>query len=349
MAVRLSPIWVGTQFFTSAGQPLSGGQIFQYQAGTTTPQSTFTDSTGSVSNANPIILDSTGRYSSQIWFTAGANYKLQLQTATGTILLTEDNLTGINDTASSGVSEWVLQSVPTFISGTSFSVTGNQTTTFQVGRRVQAQINAGFIYGTITASVFSSVTTVTVSNDSGALDATLSAVSLGILGEVNPSIPASITYALTLPNLIGVTNSSNVTAGEIGEVITNSASNVSLSTSAVKDITTISLTAGDWEVSAPTVLIAFSNGTTWNQAAAFINTSSATQPSFTSGMPQTAINLSSTQTSSTVSGFGTGWSSSLSSVRINVSTTTTLYLSCFAFFGVSSANATGYLRARRIR
>jgi hypothetical protein len=192
--VKLSPIWVGTQFFTSAGLPLSGGKINTYLAGTTTPQSTFTDNTGVTPNANPIILDSAGRYSNQIWMTAGISYKFVLTDSNNNIILTEDNLSGVNDTTSGVTSEWLPQSTPTFISGTSFSVAGNQTATFQVGRRVQATLNSGLVYSTILTSVFGAVTTVTVANDSTALDNTMSAVAVGLLGEVNPSVPANILY-----------------------------------------------------------------------------------------------------------------------------------------------------------
>jgi hypothetical protein len=198
LAVKLCPIWVGTQFFNSAGNVLSGGKISQYLAGTTTTQATFTDSTGITQNANPIVLDSTGRYSSQIWLTTGISYKLVLTDSNNNTILTEDNLSAVNDVSVSAATEWVSQSTPTFVSGTSFTVTGNQTTTFQVGMRVKATINAGFIYGKITSSTFGAVTTVVVSNDSGALDNTLSAVSVGLLGETNPSVPSIINYALTL-------------------------------------------------------------------------------------------------------------------------------------------------------
>jgi hypothetical protein len=208
VAVKLSPIWVGAQFFTSAGLPLSGGKINTYLAGTTTPQSTFTDNTGITPNANPIILDSSGRYSNQIWLTTGINYKFVLTDSSNNIILTEDNISGVNDTTSGVNSEWLPQSTPTFISGTSFSIAGNQTATFQVGRRVQATLNSGLVYSTILTSVFGAVTTVTVANDSTALDNTMSAVSVGLLGEVNPSVPANIAYNFTFSgtaNLIQTT------------------------------------------------------------------------------------------------------------------------------------------------
>src|SRR6266436_4123363 len=182
MAVKLSPIFVAQQFFTSAGLPLSGGKINTYLAGTTTPQSTFTDSTGVTPNANPIILDSAGRYSNQIWLTAGLNYKFVLTDSSNNVILTEDNISGVNDTTSGVNSEWLPQSTPTFVSGTSFTVAGNQTATFQVGRRLQSTLNSGLVYSTILTSVFGAVTTVTVANDSTALDNTMSAVSVALLG-----------------------------------------------------------------------------------------------------------------------------------------------------------------------
>jgi hypothetical protein len=347
VAVRLSPIWTATQFFNSAGQVLAGGKIWQYQSGTTTPQATYTDSTGLTPNANPIILDASGRYTTgEIWFTAGQTYKMVLLDASNNIIDTKDSLTGINDTTTTPAIEWLLQSTPTYISGTSFSVAGNQTAVFQVGRRVQAQINSGFIYATIVTSAFTSLTTVTITPDTGVLDATLSAVSVALLGEVNPSIPASIPYPVAFN---GVTNASNTSAGQIGEVISANASSVSLSTGVAKDIVTISLTAGDWEVDAPQAYIQFANTTTWNLAELWINTTSATAPAVTTGFPFSQLNLSSVQTASNASGFALNYVASLATCRVNVNTTTTVYLSGQAAFGVSTASASGFLRARRIR
>lgn len=95
--------------------------------------------------------------------------------------------------------EWInLGYTPTYIGATSFSVTGDKTTTFQVGRRVKAYGTTPFtIYGTIATSVYASVTTVTVTWDSGSLDGTLSKVWVGISSVTNPSIYASAISGLT--------------------------------------------------------------------------------------------------------------------------------------------------------
>ena len=51
---------------TGNAKPLAGGKIFTYQAGTAIPQQTYTDSTGAVQNANPVIFDASG--CANIWF-----------------------------------------------------------------------------------------------------------------------------------------------------------------------------------------------------------------------------------------------------------------------------------------
>jgi len=48
------------QFLDSNGKPLAGGKLFFYAAGTTNPQDTFTDATGSIANTNPVVLDGGG-------------------------------------------------------------------------------------------------------------------------------------------------------------------------------------------------------------------------------------------------------------------------------------------------
>ena len=58
MSVSISPVWNGMQFFDNDGNPLNGGKINSYAAGSfSTRLTTYTDSAGSVPNSNPIILD----------------------------------------------------------------------------------------------------------------------------------------------------------------------------------------------------------------------------------------------------------------------------------------------------
>jgi len=95
MAVNLSPIGNGFQFFNNDGLPLNAGKIFTYQAGSTTPLTTYTDSSGLIANTNPIILGTDGRPPSTIWLTEGFFYKFVLATSSNVTIQTYDNLYGI--------------------------------------------------------------------------------------------------------------------------------------------------------------------------------------------------------------------------------------------------------------
>lgn len=104
MAVR--PFLVNVpkpQFFNAAGTaPLSGGQVFIYSPGTTTPLNTYPTSANAVAgtnpNTNPIILDSSGRPSVDI-YVSGA-YKMVVAASNDTTpptapIWTEDNITSL--------------------------------------------------------------------------------------------------------------------------------------------------------------------------------------------------------------------------------------------------------------
>jgi hypothetical protein len=77
------------QFFDANGNPLVGGKLFTYAAGTTTPLATYTDSTGLTPNTNPIILDSRGE--ADVWLDA-TQYKFELKTAADALIWTVDNI-----------------------------------------------------------------------------------------------------------------------------------------------------------------------------------------------------------------------------------------------------------------
>lgn len=88
---------VGWQFFDGNGDPLSGGKIYSYQAGTTTPATTYTSYLGNIPHTNPIILNSSGRVSTgEIWQPSASQYKFVLTTANDQLIATYDN---VNTTA----------------------------------------------------------------------------------------------------------------------------------------------------------------------------------------------------------------------------------------------------------
>jgi hypothetical protein len=83
---------VGAQFFDNNGNVLSGGKIYTYQAGTTTPLATYTSSTGSTAHTNPIVLDSAGRVpGGEIWNQLQL-YKFVLKTSAEVTIATYDNV-----------------------------------------------------------------------------------------------------------------------------------------------------------------------------------------------------------------------------------------------------------------
>lgn len=107
-SVLLSPYGNGQQFFNDNGVPLAGGLIYTYQAGSSTPLVTYTESGGNIANANPIVLDASGRTPQQIWLLTGFSYKFVLQNADGVLIQTLDNIYGILQNAPT-----VSASIPT--------------------------------------------------------------------------------------------------------------------------------------------------------------------------------------------------------------------------------------------
>jgi len=89
----------GWQFFANNGVPLAGGLIYTYVAGTSTPAATYTSNTGSTPNSNPIVLDSSGRISNEVWLTNASQYKFVLKDSNLVLIGTYDNITSANSSA----------------------------------------------------------------------------------------------------------------------------------------------------------------------------------------------------------------------------------------------------------
>lgn len=92
------------QFFDTNGKPLAGGSVYTYIAGTSTPQATYTNSTATVANANPVLLDASGfPQSGGIWLTSAA-YKIVVKNSAGVTIRTVDNVQDIALAANPGFS-----------------------------------------------------------------------------------------------------------------------------------------------------------------------------------------------------------------------------------------------------
>lgn len=77
-------------FVDGSGNPCVGCMLNTYLAGTTTPTPTYTDSSMTTQNPNPVIMDATGQ--ANIWLNPAITYKFVLQNALGTTLWTADNV-----------------------------------------------------------------------------------------------------------------------------------------------------------------------------------------------------------------------------------------------------------------
>lgn len=122
--------------------------------------------------------------------------------------------------------EWVNYGLtPTYSSGTVYTLAGNQTAIHSVGRRVRTFNTGGTVYGTIATSVYTTITTVTITPDSGTLDSGLSEVDVGILNPLNSSLPVGLS-----PTFNNVTASGNITAtGNVTATGTITGSNITAS------------------------------------------------------------------------------------------------------------------------
>lgn len=137
----------GAQFFDDNGNVLSGGKIYTYQAGTTTPAATYTNNTGSASNTNPIVLDAAGRTPQEIWLQNGQTYKFIVKTSTEILVGTYDNIPAINDTSAA---EGLLGNV----TGTdTIAATATPTVTAYVAGDSYAFIAANTNTGAVTLSI----------------------------------------------------------------------------------------------------------------------------------------------------------------------------------------------------
>jgi hypothetical protein len=99
MSINLSAFaGAGAQFSDANGAPLTGGLLYSYNAGTTTPVTTYTSRDGATNNTNPIVLDAAGRTPAEIWLDGGVLYKFVLKTSAFVQIGSYDDIPAINDT-----------------------------------------------------------------------------------------------------------------------------------------------------------------------------------------------------------------------------------------------------------
>ena len=87
-AAELLPV-VKQRFFDANGDPLAGGKLYSYEAGTTTPKATYTDRGALTANANPVILDANGE--ADVWIGSGY-FKFVLKDSNDVTQWTKDSV-----------------------------------------------------------------------------------------------------------------------------------------------------------------------------------------------------------------------------------------------------------------
>ena len=187
---QLSPIFNLPYFTDNNGDPLAGGRIFTYEAGSTSSlKATYVDQAETASNPNPIVLDAAGRLpgGTAIWLSAGELYNLILTAPDGTTVLKSfDDVSGVilssGGGGGGGGGVWVETPGASYLSSTSFLVPGNFTAQYGVGNRVRVTITGGYTYGVVTAVSFGGGnTTVTILVDGANLNPSLSAAEYSVL------------------------------------------------------------------------------------------------------------------------------------------------------------------------
>lgn len=154
MAVTLSLFaGAGAQFFDNNGNVLSGGKIYTYQAGTTTPLAVYTTNSESAFHTNPIILDAAGRVPSggEIWLQLGVGYKFVLRTSSDVLIATYDNIPSsaqppaANDADSIMYEQGYTVTAGSFVVGKIYRIVSVGTTDFTLIGAVNNTVGTHFI------------------------------------------------------------------------------------------------------------------------------------------------------------------------------------------------------------
>lgn len=143
--------------------------------------------------------------------------------------------------------------------------------------------------------------------------------------------------ALDVFKSTGVTDASNAGSGKVGEYLSadNSTAAVNAVSGTAANVVSLSLPAGDWELNG-SVSFNSSNAALTGYSAG-VNTVSATLPGF---LDNTTVSATFTVGTQRVP---------VPSVRLNLTSTTTVYLVATAFFNSGAVQAFAKLRARRVR
>jgi microcystin-dependent protein len=210
MALRIAQVG-NDQFFDQNGHPAVGYKLFTYAEGTTTKADTFADVNGLAKHTNPIVLNGMGYPPAPIYLDLIRRYKFVFTIPEDThppqsALYTWDGISVGVQIDLGASAEYVAGPFPTFIAANQFQVPGDFSLILTAGRRVKLISGAGTHLGTVSDRAFGAgVTVVTIINDVGTLDPSLSAFFYGFLSASEGSVPDCYFDGLTT-NFVGPVN-----------------------------------------------------------------------------------------------------------------------------------------------
>ena len=163
--------------------------------------------------------------------------------------------------------------------------------------------------------------------------------------SISSTVPAfttsSITFSPTTNGIVGTTTNDNAAAGKVGEFLSTTSGNTAVSTGTAVNISSVSLTAGDWDVWGCAISVPAS-GTVTSRWIVAISTTSATIPANT---PTSAVS----GYSSNASAANAVIQQNTGVCRISLASTTTVYLVVVDTHSVSTMQGNGWIAARRRR
>ncbi|RAX42388.1 hypothetical protein [Rhizobium tropici] len=202
------------------------------------------------------------------------------------------------------------------------------------GGNTQATARTGLGLGSIATQAASAVAITGGSVDGTAVGATTATTgrftTVTATGTITPSSTAGI---------LGTATNDNANAGSIGEFQSATTTGTAITASAAQNATSVSLTAGDWDVQATAVFTNSSSEVAPSNVQVGVNTVSATMP--------TTLGSRTLNNATFAAGAVIGQSSPI--VRISLAATTTVYAVTFQQTAGASATVSGFIRARRVR
>lgn len=152
--------------------PAVGYKLYFYEAGTSSAITVYQDAALTTPHPSPIVLDSDG--SAVVYFDTAAKIDLKTDADVAVDGFPVDGIQPITASSSATISEWQPSGViGTYVSGSTFTVPGDTTATFLVGRRVRINLGTAYRYGSIVTSTYTTSTAVELLLDSGSIDSSM--------------------------------------------------------------------------------------------------------------------------------------------------------------------------------